>query len=183
MLKAVRRFASLWFQYETLVVFDTSKNQTTTVDENPALVWAGSVLPNDVPEHGGRPFVRPSAVELKFLTACLVCRHQRGEHNYDCSERVCVGRHGHCTHLLQVGGAGAARSPHSFQFYFIQRKQNQPYAFSRDRQNRKERLMQKKWSHIEAHLIGPLDEKEVSLKVNTAISLASLSQRLVCNYM
>uniref|UniRef100_A0A3B4B127 Guanylate cyclase n=1 Tax=Periophthalmus magnuspinnatus TaxID=409849 RepID=A0A3B4B127_9GOBI len=32
------------------------------------------------------------------------------------------------------------------------------------RQNRKERLMQKKWSHIEPHLIGPLDEKEVVLK-------------------
>uniref|UniRef100_A0A665WBN6 Guanylate cyclase n=1 Tax=Echeneis naucrates TaxID=173247 RepID=A0A665WBN6_ECHNA len=31
-------------------------------------------------------------------------------------------------------------------------------------QNRKERLMQKKWSHINTHLIGPLDEKEVSLK-------------------
>lgn len=25
--------------------------------------------------------------------------------------------------------------------------------------------MQKKWSHIDPHLIGPLDEKEVSLKV------------------
>uniref|UniRef100_A0A8C7X966 Guanylate cyclase n=1 Tax=Oryzias sinensis TaxID=183150 RepID=A0A8C7X966_9TELE len=34
------------------------------------------------------------------------------------------------------------------------------------RQNRKERLMQMKWSHIEPHLIGPLDEKEVSLKID-----------------
>lgn len=34
------------------------------------------------------------------------------------------------------------------------------------RQNRKERLLQKRWSHIDPHLIGPLDEKEVSLKVN-----------------
>uniref|UniRef100_A0A3Q3EE84 Guanylate cyclase n=1 Tax=Labrus bergylta TaxID=56723 RepID=A0A3Q3EE84_9LABR len=33
------------------------------------------------------------------------------------------------------------------------------------RQNRKERLMQKKWSHIHPHLIAPLDEKAVSLKV------------------
>uniref|UniRef100_A0A665WBZ3 Guanylate cyclase n=1 Tax=Echeneis naucrates TaxID=173247 RepID=A0A665WBZ3_ECHNA len=33
-------------------------------------------------------------------------------------------------------------------------------------QNRKERLMQKKWSHINTHLIGPLDEKEVSLKID-----------------
>ncbi|XP_073350785.1 guanylyl cyclase C [Pagrus major] len=34
------------------------------------------------------------------------------------------------------------------------------------RQNRKERLMQKRWSHIDPHLIGPLDEKEVSLKID-----------------
>ncbi|XP_044037738.1 heat-stable enterotoxin receptor [Siniperca chuatsi] len=34
------------------------------------------------------------------------------------------------------------------------------------RQNRKERLMQKKWSHINPHLIGPLDEREVSLKID-----------------
>ncbi|XP_022624722.1 heat-stable enterotoxin receptor-like [Seriola dumerili] len=34
------------------------------------------------------------------------------------------------------------------------------------RQNRKERLMQKKWSHIDPHLIGPLDEKAVSLKID-----------------
>ncbi|KAM6913401.1 guanylyl cyclase C [Lycodopsis pacificus] len=34
------------------------------------------------------------------------------------------------------------------------------------RQNRKERRMQKKWSHINPHLIGPLDEKEVSLKID-----------------
>lgn len=38
------------------------------------------------------------------------------------------------------------------------------------RQNRKERLMQKKWSHINPLLIGPLDEKEVSLKVNELIN-------------
>lgn len=36
------------------------------------------------------------------------------------------------------------------------------------RQNRKERLMQKKWSHIDPQLFSPLDEKEVSLKVNKA---------------
>ncbi|XP_030591671.1 heat-stable enterotoxin receptor [Archocentrus centrarchus] len=33
-------------------------------------------------------------------------------------------------------------------------------------QNRKERFLQRKWSHIEPHLIGPLDEKEVSLKID-----------------
>lgn len=37
------------------------------------------------------------------------------------------------------------------------------------RQNRKERLMQKKWSHIDPQLFSPLDEKEVSLKVNNAL--------------
>lgn len=39
------------------------------------------------------------------------------------------------------------------------------------RQNRKERLMQKKWSHIDPQLFGPLDEKEVSLKVNQELIL------------
>ncbi|XP_068605722.1 guanylyl cyclase C [Brachionichthys hirsutus] len=34
------------------------------------------------------------------------------------------------------------------------------------RKNRKERLMQKTWSHIDPHLIGPLDEKEVVLKID-----------------
>ncbi|XP_035852486.1 heat-stable enterotoxin receptor isoform X1 [Sander lucioperca] len=34
------------------------------------------------------------------------------------------------------------------------------------RQNRKQRLLQKRWSHINPHLIGPLDEKEVSLKID-----------------
>ncbi|KAK5856644.1 hypothetical protein PBY51_008227 [Eleginops maclovinus] len=34
------------------------------------------------------------------------------------------------------------------------------------RQNRKERHLQKKWSHINPHLIGLLDEKEVSLKID-----------------
>ncbi|XP_072224711.1 guanylyl cyclase C [Leuresthes tenuis] len=33
------------------------------------------------------------------------------------------------------------------------------------RQNRKERRMQKRWSHIDPHLICPFDEKEVSLKI------------------
>ncbi|CAF90437.1 unnamed protein product, partial [Tetraodon nigroviridis] len=33
------------------------------------------------------------------------------------------------------------------------------------RQNRKERLMQKKWSHMDGQLFSPLDEKEVSLKI------------------
>ncbi|CAL8301364.1 unnamed protein product [Merluccius merluccius] len=39
-------------------------------------------------------------------------------------------------------------------------------AFIFYRQNRKERKNQKKWSHIHPDLIGPLDEKEVSLKID-----------------
>uniref|UniRef100_A0A3P8SZ86 Guanylate cyclase n=1 Tax=Amphiprion percula TaxID=161767 RepID=A0A3P8SZ86_AMPPE len=35
-----------------------------------------------------------------------------------------------------------------------------------DMQNRKERHIQKKWSHIDSHLISPLDEREVSLKID-----------------
>ncbi|KAM4530764.1 guanylyl cyclase C [Odontesthes bonariensis] len=34
------------------------------------------------------------------------------------------------------------------------------------RQNREERRMQKRWSHIDPHLICPFDEKEVSLKID-----------------
>ncbi|XP_029913000.1 heat-stable enterotoxin receptor [Myripristis murdjan] len=34
------------------------------------------------------------------------------------------------------------------------------------RQNRKERQMQKRWSHLNPDLIGPLDEREVSLKID-----------------
>lgn len=54
------------------------------------------------------------------------------------------------------------------------------------RQNRKERLIQKRWSHIESHLIAPLDEREVSLKV-TIMSVGSnsvfvlLKHYLSCN--
>lgn len=40
-------FAS--FQYETLVVFDTSQNKTRLVAVDPALHWKGSVLPDDKP--------------------------------------------------------------------------------------------------------------------------------------
>uniref|UniRef100_A0A3B4AYZ8 Guanylate cyclase n=1 Tax=Periophthalmus magnuspinnatus TaxID=409849 RepID=A0A3B4AYZ8_9GOBI len=44
------------------------------------------------------------------------------------------------------------------------------------RQNRKERLMQKKWSHIEPHLIGPLDEKEVVLKVQGVMTKSDFTE-------
>ena len=36
------------------------------------------------------------------------------------------------------------------------------------RQNRKERKNKKRWSHINPDLIGPLDEKEVSLTVRSS---------------
>lgn len=50
------------------------------------------------------------------------------------------------------------------------------------RQNRKERLIQKKWSHIDPQLIGPLDEKEVSLKVNCLHLLRPLTTyKLIIN--
>uniref|UniRef100_A0AAQ4QDX1 Guanylyl cyclase C n=1 Tax=Gasterosteus aculeatus aculeatus TaxID=481459 RepID=A0AAQ4QDX1_GASAC len=80
--------------YETLAVFDTSRNATTVIDTHPALQWNGH-LPSDV------------------MSAMRVC--------------------------VRVNTV---------------------------RQNRKERLMQKKWSHINPLLIGPLDEKEVSLKID-----------------
>uniref|UniRef100_A0A3Q1B283 Guanylyl cyclase C n=1 Tax=Amphiprion ocellaris TaxID=80972 RepID=A0A3Q1B283_AMPOC len=68
-------------QYETLLVFDTSKNATIEKMLNPALFWEDGQLPSDM-------------------------------------------------------------------------------------QNRKERHIQKKWSHIDSHLISPLDEREVSLKID-----------------
>lgn len=44
------------FQFETLVVFDTSQNKTKIVAANPALYWKGGVLPDDEPENfNGRP--------------------------------------------------------------------------------------------------------------------------------
>lgn len=46
-------FSSFCLQYETLVVFNTSRNKTTIIDKNPALFWKGGVLPNDVPENTG----------------------------------------------------------------------------------------------------------------------------------
>lgn len=43
-------FASVSAQYETLFVFDTSKNKTIQKDTNPDLHWKGRHLPNDKPE-------------------------------------------------------------------------------------------------------------------------------------
>ncbi|KAJ3600580.1 hypothetical protein NHX12_031560 [Muraenolepis orangiensis] len=45
-------------------------------------------------------------------------------------------------------------------------EQDDAIAFIFYRQNRKERKNKKKWSHINPDLIGPLDEKEVSLKID-----------------
>lgn len=100
-------------KYETLVVFDTSRNQTTIIDQSPALFWGGGVLPDDVPENTG---INVQNIIMIVLSVSVVV----------------------VTAIALI-------------FFW---------------QNRKERLMQKKWSHIDSHLIGPLDEKEVSLKID-----------------
>ncbi|XP_029294490.1 heat-stable enterotoxin receptor [Cottoperca gobio] len=100
-------------KYETLLVFDTSRNKTVMMDTNPALIWNGR-LPRDVPEN-------PDSLDMQDVIVIVL------------SLSVVV-----VTAIALI-------------FY---------------RQNRKERLLQKRWSHINPHLIGPLDEKEVSLKID-----------------
>ncbi|XP_054463788.1 guanylyl cyclase C [Anoplopoma fimbria] len=100
-------------KYETLLVFDTSQNDTIMVEANPALYWNGH-LPPDVPKNPNDLDMQDVIVIVLSLSVVVV------------------------TAIALI-------------FY---------------RQNRKERLMQKKWSHINPHLIGPLDEKEVSLKID-----------------
>uniref|UniRef100_UPI0037E99EC7 guanylyl cyclase C n=1 Tax=Semicossyphus pulcher TaxID=241346 RepID=UPI0037E99EC7 len=101
-------------QYETLLVFDTSQNKTIDTHENPALIWEGRRLPNDLPKDSNVLNTQDVIVIVLSLSVVVV------------------------TVIALI-------------FY---------------RQNRKERLMQKKWSHINPHLIAPLDEKEVSLKID-----------------
>ncbi|XP_070703541.1 guanylyl cyclase C [Pempheris klunzingeri] len=100
-------------KYETLLLFDTSKNKTIATDKNPALYWKDNCLPNDVPENSDG--LNPQDWIVIILSVSVVV----------------------VTAIALI-------------FY---------------RQNRKERHIQKRWSHIEPHLIGPLDEKEVSLKI------------------
>ncbi|XP_028267527.1 heat-stable enterotoxin receptor [Parambassis ranga] len=101
-------------KYETLLLFDTSQNQTIWAAINPALPWKDGYLPADKPQH-------PDVFKLQDLIVIVL------------SFSVVV-----VTAIALI-------------FY---------------RQNRKERLIQKKWSHIEPHMIDPLDEKEVSLKID-----------------
>ncbi|XP_077590073.1 guanylyl cyclase C [Stigmatopora nigra] len=101
-------------KYETLLVFDTSRNKTIDVTNRPALVWKGNRLPSDVPEKLDALVTQDVVVIVLSLSVVVV------------------------TAIALI-------------FY---------------KQNRKERQMQKKWSHINSHLIGPLDEKEVSLKID-----------------
>nr|XP_057905300.1 guanylyl cyclase C isoform X2 [Doryrhamphus excisus] len=101
-------------KYETLLVFDTSKNKTVAMAHNPALPWQGNRLPKDVPEELDGLNMQDVIVIVLSLSVVVV------------------------TAIALI-------------FY---------------RQNRKERQMQKKWSHINPHLICPLDEKEVSLKID-----------------
>ncbi|KAF3846751.1 hypothetical protein F7725_003829 [Dissostichus mawsoni] len=97
--------------YETLLLFDTSRNKTIVIDQNPTLLWHGR-LPDDKPE-------TPDGLDMQDVIVIVL------------SLSVIV-----VTAIALI-------------FY---------------RQNRKVRLLQKKWSHINPLLIGPLDEKEVSLK-------------------
>ncbi|KAM9844043.1 guanylyl cyclase C [Aulostomus maculatus] len=106
--------STLTGKYQTLCVFDTSRNQTIMVEVNPSLPWKGGRLPSDEPE-------RIDGFDIENVTVIVL------------SLSVVV-----VTAIALI-------------FY---------------RQNRKERLMQKKWSHINPQLIGPLDEKEVSLKID-----------------
>ncbi|XP_061557320.1 guanylyl cyclase C [Phycodurus eques] len=101
-------------KYETLLVFDTSRNETVDVAHNPDLPWKGNHLPKDVPESLQDLNLQDVIVIVLSLSVVVV------------------------TAIALI-------------FY---------------KQNRKEHQMQKKWSHINPHLIGPLDEKEVSLKID-----------------
>ncbi|KAK5885352.1 hypothetical protein CesoFtcFv8_019068 [Champsocephalus esox] len=99
--------------YETLLLFDTSRNKTIVIDQNPTLPWHGR-LPNDKPK-------TPDGLDMQDVIVIVLS--------------------------LSVVAVTAI----ALIFY---------------RQNRKVRLLQKKWSHINPLLIGPLDEKEVSLKID-----------------
>ncbi|KAL3054203.1 hypothetical protein OYC64_006514 [Pagothenia borchgrevinki] len=99
--------------YETLLLFDTSRNKTIVIDQNPTLRWHGR-LPNDEPK-------TPDGLNMQDVIVIVL------------SLSVVV-----VTAIALI-------------FY---------------RQNRKVRLLQKKWSHINPLLISPLDEKEVSLKID-----------------
>uniref|UniRef100_A0A7N8XQR0 Guanylate cyclase n=1 Tax=Mastacembelus armatus TaxID=205130 RepID=A0A7N8XQR0_9TELE len=101
-------------KYQTLVMFDTSRNKTIVVDPNPALPWKGNRLPHDEPDN-------PSGLNMQEVIVIVL------------SVSIVV-----VTAIALI-------------FY---------------RQNRKERLRQKKWSHIDPQLIAPLDEREVSLKID-----------------
>ncbi|XP_042361411.1 heat-stable enterotoxin receptor [Plectropomus leopardus] len=101
-------------KYETLSVFDTSRNTTISMTADPALLWNGH-LPNDVPTVPSDGLNMQDVIVIVLSLSVVVV-----------------------TVIALI-------------FY---------------RQNRKERLMQKRWSHIHPHLIAPLDEKEVSLKID-----------------
>ncbi|TKS91639.1 Heat-stable enterotoxin receptor [Collichthys lucidus] len=101
-------------KYETLSVFDTSRNKTSVTDTIPALPWKGSRLPGAIPENLEGLNMQDVIVIVLSLSVVVV------------------------TAVALI-------------FY---------------RQNRKERHMQKRWSHIDLHLIAPLDEKEVCLKID-----------------
>nr|XP_020443480.1 heat-stable enterotoxin receptor-like [Monopterus albus] len=101
-------------EYETLLLFDTSQNNTIVIDSEPTLQWEGSHLPDDEPDDPQALNVQEVIVIVLSVTVVVV------------------------TAIALI-------------FYW---------------QNRKEHLMQKKWSHIDPQLIASLDEREVSLKID-----------------
>lgn len=66
-------FPAVSFQYETLAIFDTSKNKTTVSAVNPALYWNGGVLPDDQPENSdGKLRQGGESIEgIEHLFCCL----------------------------------------------------------------------------------------------------------------
>uniref|UniRef100_A0A3Q1EVN4 Guanylate cyclase n=1 Tax=Acanthochromis polyacanthus TaxID=80966 RepID=A0A3Q1EVN4_9TELE len=62
-------------QYETLLVFDTSKNKTIEWTLNPALFWENGRLPNDMPENvdDNHQGLRSAGVQDKDMKSDSVC--------------------------------------------------------------------------------------------------------------
>uniref|UniRef100_A0A7N9AUJ3 Guanylate cyclase n=1 Tax=Mastacembelus armatus TaxID=205130 RepID=A0A7N9AUJ3_9TELE len=73
-------YASVSLQYQTLVMFDTSRNKTIVVDPNPALPWKGNRLPHDEPDN-------PSGNAVACTDAEDVCDASDLQHHIDDERR------------------------------------------------------------------------------------------------
>ncbi len=115
---------SVPLQYETLLVFDTSQNETIVIDKNPALPWKGGHFPSSVPENlDGNTHIQIDGVEIGCLSViswslfqvrlyvlfcqcfCVcVCASRLKYAGCDCdrSESQCCCGDSHRSHLLQV---------------------------------------------------------------------------------